>query len=70
VRFLVVIVLVAVGSDFDCAVPTRFDASPIVQVTLALLDIGFTEAEIRAVMGGNALRLIKQGIEPLPGKAL
>ncbi len=61
---------VALGSDFDGAVTTRFDASQIVQVTQALIDIGFTEAEIRAVMGGNALRIIKQGIEPLPGKAL
>lgn len=70
VRDLVGIGHVALGSDFDGAVTTRFDASQIVQVTQALIDIGFTEAEIRAVMGGNALRLIKQGIEPLPGKAL
>jgi membrane dipeptidase len=70
VRDLVGIGHVALGSDFDGAVTTRFDASQIVQVTQALIDIGFTEAEIRAVMGGNALRIIKQGIEPLPGKAL
>ncbi len=70
VRDLVGIEHVALGSDFDGAVTTRFDASQIVQVTQALIDIGFTEAEIRAVMGGNALRIIKQGIEPLPGKAL
>lgn len=70
VRDLVGIEHVALGSDFDGAVTTRFDTSQIVQVTQALLDIGFTEAEIRAVMGGNALRIIKQGIEPLPGKGL
>jgi len=70
VRDLVGIEHVALGSDFDGAVTTRFDASQIVQVTQALIDIGFTDAEIRAVMGGNALRVIKQGIEPLPGKAL
>jgi membrane dipeptidase len=70
VRDLVGIQHVALGSDFDGAVTTRFDTSEIVQVTQALLDIGFSEAEIRAVMGGNALRIIKQGIEPLPGKAL
>ncbi len=70
VRDLVGIGHVALGSDFDGAVTTRFDASQMVQVTQALIDIGFTDAEIRAVMGGNALRIIKQGIEPLPGKAL
>lgn len=70
VRDLVGIQYVALGSDFDGAVTTRFDSSQIVQVTQALIDIGFTEAEIRSVMGGNALRVIKQGIEPLPGKAL
>lgn len=70
VRDLVGIEHVALGSDFDGAVTTRFDTSQIVQVTQALLDIGFTEAEIRAVMGGNALRIIKQGIEPQPGKGL
>ncbi|MFN3473644.1 MAG: dipeptidase [Blastomonas sp.] len=70
VRDLVGIQYVALGSDFDGAVTTRFDSSQIVQVTQALIDIGFTETEIRAVMGGNALRIIKQGIEPLPGKAL
>lgn len=70
VRDLVGIEHVALGSDFDGAVTTRFDTSQIVQVTQALLDIGFTEAEIRAVMGGNTLRILKQGIEPLPGKGL
>ncbi|WP_040370582.1 dipeptidase [Blastomonas sp. AAP53] len=70
VRDLVGIQHVALGSDFDGAVTTRFDTSQIVQVTQALIDIGLSEAEIRSVMGGNTLRLIKQGIEPQPGKAL
>jgi microsomal dipeptidase-like Zn-dependent dipeptidase len=70
VRDLVGIQHVALGSDFDGAVTTRFDTSQIVQVTQALMDIGFTEAEIRAVMGGNTLRILKQGIEPLPGNRL
>ena len=70
VRDLVGIEHVALGSDFDGAVTTRFDTSQIVQVTQALMDIGFTESEIRAVMGGNTLRILKQGIEPLPGKGL
>ena len=65
VRDLVGIEHVALGSDFDGAVTTRFDTSGIVQITQALMDAGFTEAEIRAVMGLNALRVIKQGLVPL-----
>jgi microsomal dipeptidase-like Zn-dependent dipeptidase len=34
-----------------------------VQVTQALLDEGFTPGEIRAAMGGNALRVIRAGIQ-------
>jgi membrane dipeptidase len=65
VRDLVGIGHVALGSDFDGAVTTRFDTSGIVQITQALMDAGFTEAEIRAVMGLNALRVIKAGLVPL-----
>ena len=32
----------------------------------ALLDEGFTADEIRAVMGGNALRVIRAGLVPMP----
>ena len=66
VRDLVGIEHVALGSDFDGAVTTRFDTSGIVQITQALMDAGFTEAEIRAVMGLNALRVIRAGVEPMP----
>ncbi len=65
VRDLVGIEHVALGSDFDGAVTTRFDTSGIVQITQALIDAGFSEAEIRAVMGLNALRVIRAGIEPM-----
>ncbi|MDM8011827.1 MAG: dipeptidase [Parasphingorhabdus sp.] len=66
VRDLVGIEHVALGSDFDGAVTTRFDTSGIVQITQALIDAGFTETEIRAVMGLNALRVIRAGVEPMP----
>ena len=69
VRDLVGIGHVALGSDFDGSVTTRFDAAQLVQVTQALLDAGFAEDEIRAVMGGNALRVIRAGIAPLAGAA-
>ncbi|ASK88284.1 dipeptidase [Sphingorhabdus sp. SMR4y] len=65
VRDLVGIEHVALGSDFDGAVTTRFDTSGVVQITQALMDAGFSEAEIRAVMGLNALRVIRAGIKPL-----
>jgi microsomal dipeptidase-like Zn-dependent dipeptidase len=64
VRDLVGVDHVALGSDYDGATTVRFDTSQLVQVTQALLDEGFTPAEIRAVMGGNALRVIGAGIVP------
>lgn len=65
VRDLVGIDHVALGSDFDGATTMRFDTSQLVQVTQALIDAGFSDDQIRAVMGGNALRVIKAGIEPM-----
>ena len=64
VRDLVGIQFVALGSDYDGATTVRFDTSQLVQVTQALMDEGFTEAEIRAVMGENALRVIRVGLVP------
>lgn len=54
---------VALGSDFDGAVQTPFDATGMVQITDALLDAGLTEDEVARVMGGNAIRLL---METLP----
>lgn len=65
VRDLVGVQYVALGSDYDGATTVRFDTSQLVQVTQALLDEGFTPDEIRAVMGGNALRVIRAGIVPM-----
>ena len=69
VRDLVGIQFVALGSDYDGATTVRFDTSQLVQVTQALMDEGFTAAEIRAVMGENALRVIRAGLVPRAGKA-
>ena len=66
VRELVGIQYVALGSDFDGSTTTRFDVSQLVQVTQALLDDGFTPDEIRSVMGGNALRVLRAGLVPMP----
>lgn len=65
VRDLVGIEYVALGSDFDGYVTTRFDTSGLAQVTQALMNAGFSEAEIRAVMGGNAMRVIGTGLRPM-----
>ena len=64
VRDLVGIDYVALGSDYDGATTVRFDTSQLMQVTQALMDEGFTEDEIRTVMGGNALRVLRAGIVP------
>jgi microsomal dipeptidase-like Zn-dependent dipeptidase len=64
VRDLVGIEHVALGSDYDGSTTVRFDTSRLVQVTQALLDAGFSESEVRAAMGGNALRVISAGIAP------
>lgn len=66
VRDLVGIQHVALGSDYDGATTVRFDTSQLTQITQALLDEGFTHAEVRQAMGMNALRLIEEGILPLP----
>ena len=65
IRDLVGIEHVALGSDYDGAVTVRFDTSELTQVTQALIDEGFSESEIRAAMGGNALRVIGAGLVPL-----
>lgn len=64
VRDLVGIDHVGLGSDFDGAVTTGFDASQLAAVTQALLDRGFTDADIAKAMGGNVLRLLRAGIAP------
>jgi microsomal dipeptidase-like Zn-dependent dipeptidase len=51
---------VGLGSDFDGAVQTPFDASGMVQVTDALLEAGFADDEIARIMGGNAIRLLSE----------
>jgi membrane dipeptidase len=64
VRDLVGIDHVGLGSDFDGSTTTGFDASQVVAVTQALLNIGFSQADISKVMGGNVLRVLRAGIAP------
>jgi microsomal dipeptidase-like Zn-dependent dipeptidase len=49
---------VALGSDFDGAVPEPFDATGLVMLTDALIEAGLDDTAIARVMGGNVRRLL------------
>ena len=55
---------VGLGSDFDGAVPTPFDATGMPLLTEALLADGLSETDIAAVMGGNAVRVLAGALPP------
>ena len=63
---------VALGSDWDGAVVTSFDASELVQVTDALIGAGLTPSVIAKVMGENVLRLLSHTLpaHTLPSQTL
>ncbi|MBL8187379.1 MAG: dipeptidase [Acidobacteria bacterium] len=50
---------VALGSDYDGAITAPFDTTGVVQITDALLQEGFSEAEIRKIMGENVIRTLQ-----------
>ncbi|MGH7897415.1 MAG: dipeptidase [Candidatus Binatia bacterium] len=51
---------VALGSDFDGAVATPFDAAHVASLTQALLDAGLAEDSVRAMLGANAVRVLRE----------
>jgi microsomal dipeptidase-like Zn-dependent dipeptidase len=53
---------VGLGSDFDGSVTVPFDAAHLNELTEALLQEGFGATEVRAVMGGNALRFFSENL--------
>lgn len=53
---------VALGSDFDGATRTPFDASGMALLTEGLLGAGFTADEVARIMGGNAVRLLREAL--------
>lgn len=55
---------VALGSDWDGATTVAFGADQLRQLTEALLQEGFSEDEIRAVMGENAIRFLLENLPP------
>jgi microsomal dipeptidase-like Zn-dependent dipeptidase len=54
---------VALGSDFDGAVKTPFDATGLIQLVDPLLKQGFTEEQIRLILGENTLRVLGDVLE-------
>lgn len=54
---------VALGSDFDGAVSTPFDAGGLASLTEALMAEGFGDPDIARIMGANAIRVL-QGALP------
>jgi microsomal dipeptidase-like Zn-dependent dipeptidase len=51
---------VALGSDFDGTVTVPFDATGVVQITDALLAEGFSEDDIKLILGDNVVRVLLQ----------
>lgn len=62
VRDLVGIEYVGLGSDFDGAVATPFDASGLPSVTEALIAQGFTEKELALALGENTVRVLRANL--------
>ncbi len=53
---------VALGSDYDGAVTVPFDASGMAVLTEALIQEGFSDAEIAKIMGDNAIELLAKNL--------
>lgn len=49
---------ISLGSDFDGTVTTGFDTSELAALTHEMIAQGFTEIQIRKIMGENMLRLL------------
>ena len=62
VRDLVGIEYVALGSDYDGSVAVPFDITGLPLLVQEMLKAGFTEAEIKAVMGENVKRFFLQNL--------
>ena len=50
----------ALGSDYDGAVAVGWDTSRLAAITQELVDRGYDDAEVAAIMGGNTLRVLRE----------
>lgn len=62
VRDLVGVQYVALGSDYDGSVAVPFDITGLPLIVEGLMNAGFTEGEIRAVMGENVKRFFLENL--------
>lgn len=62
---------VGIGSDFDgvTALPAGMeDVTMLPRLAQALLDRGYTDADIARILGGNMLRVLEAAIDPVSGR--
>ncbi|MEI2670997.1 MAG: membrane dipeptidase [Marmoricola sp.] len=52
----------ALGSDYDGATTVAWDTSKINVITQELVDRGYTPDEIKAIMGGNTIRVMREAL--------
>lgn len=62
VRDLVGIRHVGLGSDYDGSTTVGFDTSELAVITQLLMDEGLSEGEIAQIMGGNVIRVLRNGL--------
>jgi microsomal dipeptidase-like Zn-dependent dipeptidase len=53
---------VALGSDYDGTTEVLFDTSELAILTQTMLDEGFSESEIRQVMGLNVMQFLLRNL--------
>ena len=53
---------VALGSDFDGAVTEPFDTTGVIEITAAMMDAGYSEDEIRKIMGENTMKFLRENL--------
>ena len=55
---------VALGTDFDGTVSVPVDAAGLAHLTEALLSVGFSPSEVRQIMSGNVVRVLRRTLPP------